>query len=128
MLAEVAATRGGIYASTRFRAAAVTPTRVREAFGLAICAMRATGSTFGLRTARECGDSESRRKHFGKRGAGRFRCSPRGWHTRPMNALWLSLLLASPWLAAIAYTWSRAPRMDVPPPSMADRTRERLWP
>jgi hypothetical protein len=44
-----------------------------------------------------------------------------------MNALWLSLLFAAPWLAAIAYTWSRAPRMDGPPPSMADRTRERLW-
>jgi hypothetical protein len=45
-----------------------------------------------------------------------------------MNALRLSLFLASPWLAAIAYTWLRAPRMDGPPPSMADRTRERLWP
>jgi hypothetical protein len=44
-----------------------------------------------------------------------------------MTALWLSLLFASPWLAAIAYTWSRAPRMDDPPPSMADRTRARLW-
>ena len=77
--------------------------------------------------AHECGDSGSRRKHFGKRGAGRFHCSPRGWHTRPMNALWLSLLFASPWLAAIAYAWSRAPRMDGPPPSMADRTRDRLW-
>ena len=44
-----------------------------------------------------------------------------------MNALLVTLLLAAPWLAAIAYTWSRAPRMDGPPPSMADRTRERLW-
>jgi hypothetical protein len=44
-----------------------------------------------------------------------------------MNALWLSLFFASPWLAAIAYTWSRAPRMDDPPPSMADRARNRLW-
>ena len=71
----------------------------------------------------ECGDSGSIRKHFGKRGAGRFHC----WHTRPMNALWLLLFFASPWLAAIAYTWSRAPRMDDPPPSMADRARDRLW-
>jgi hypothetical protein len=44
-----------------------------------------------------------------------------------MDALWLSLLFGSPWLAGIAYVWSRAPRMDDPPPSMADRTRERLW-
>jgi hypothetical protein len=44
-----------------------------------------------------------------------------------MNALWLSLLFGAPWLAAIAYTWPRAPRMDGPPPSTADRTRERLW-
>jgi hypothetical protein len=45
-----------------------------------------------------------------------------------MHALWLTLLFAAPWLAAIAYTWSRAPRMDGPPPSQAERTRERLWP
>jgi hypothetical protein len=44
-----------------------------------------------------------------------------------MNALWLSLLFGAPWLVAIAYTLSRAPRMDGPAPSMADRTRERLW-
>jgi hypothetical protein len=44
-----------------------------------------------------------------------------------MNTLWLTLLFGAPWLAAILYTWSRAPRMDRPPPSMADRTRERLW-
>jgi hypothetical protein len=44
-----------------------------------------------------------------------------------MDALLLSLLFASPWLAAIAYTWSRAPRMDDPPPSLADRARDRLW-
>ena len=44
-----------------------------------------------------------------------------------MNALWVTLLLAAPWLAAIAYTWSRAPRMDDPPPSMAESTRKRLW-
>jgi hypothetical protein len=44
-----------------------------------------------------------------------------------MNTLWLSLLFGAPWLAAIVYTWSRAPRMDGPPPSMADHARERLW-
>jgi hypothetical protein len=44
-----------------------------------------------------------------------------------MNALLLTLLFGAPWLAAIAYTWSQAPRMDGPPPSMADRARERLW-
>jgi len=44
-----------------------------------------------------------------------------------MIALWLSLLFGSPLLAAIAHTWSRAPRMEGPPPSMADRARDRLW-
>jgi hypothetical protein len=44
-----------------------------------------------------------------------------------MNALWLTVLFGAPWLAAIGYTWSRAPRMDGPPASMADRTRERIW-
>jgi hypothetical protein len=44
-----------------------------------------------------------------------------------MHALWLSLFFGSPWLAGIAYVWLRAPRMDGPPPSMADRARERLW-
>jgi len=44
-----------------------------------------------------------------------------------MNALWLTLIFAAPWLAAIAYVWSRAPRMDDPPPSMAERARARLW-
>jgi hypothetical protein len=44
-----------------------------------------------------------------------------------MNAIWLSILFGSPWLAAIAYTWSRAPRTDETPPSMADRVRDRLW-
>jgi hypothetical protein len=45
-----------------------------------------------------------------------------------MHALWVTLLLAAPWLAAIAYVWPRAPRLDGPPPSMAERARERLWP
>jgi hypothetical protein len=44
-----------------------------------------------------------------------------------MNALSLAVLFGAPWLAAIIYTWSRAPRMDGPPASMADRMRERLW-
>jgi hypothetical protein len=39
----------------------------------------------------------------------------------------LSLLLGAPWLVAIIWTWSRAPRLDAVLPSMADRTRERLW-
>jgi hypothetical protein len=51
----------------------------------------------------------------------------RGWHTQPMEALWITLFFAAPWLAAIAYTWSRAPSMDGPPASVAERTRERLW-
>jgi hypothetical protein len=44
-----------------------------------------------------------------------------------VNTLWVTLLLAAPWLAALAYTWSRAPRLDGTPPSMAERARERLW-
>jgi hypothetical protein len=43
-----------------------------------------------------------------------------------MYGLWLSLLFGAPWLAAIVWTWSRAPRTDGVPPSMADRMRERL--
>lgn len=66
-------------------------------------------------------------KESGKGGAARFRCLGCGWHYRPMNALWLSLLFGAPWLAAIAYVWPRAPRMDGPPPSLAQSTRERLW-
>jgi hypothetical protein len=81
-----------------------------------------------LACRRNRSDSGSIRKQSGKRDVGHFRNAPRGWHTQPMNALWLTLLFAAPWLAAIAYTWSRAPRMDGPPPSMAERTRERLWP
>jgi hypothetical protein len=62
-----------------------------------------------------------------EKGRRSLRNSPPGWHNQPMNALWLSLLFGAPWLAAIAYTFSRVPRMDGPPPSMAHRTRERLW-
>jgi hypothetical protein len=39
----------------------------------------------------------------------------------------ISLVLASPWIVAIIWTWSRAPRYDGVPPSMADRVRDRLW-
>jgi WD40-like Beta Propeller Repeat len=67
------------------------------------------------------------RKESEKKGADATRNPPRGWHYRPMAALWLTLLIAAPWLAAIAYARSRAPRMDGPPPSMADRARARLW-
>ena len=49
-----------------------------------------------------------------------------GWHSCHMEGLWLSLLLGAPWIAATAWVWTRAPRMDVVPPSMADRWRERL--
>ena len=35
-------------------------------------------------------------------------------------------LFGAPWLAAIGYTWSRAPRMDGQRPSLAERTRSRL--
>jgi hypothetical protein len=39
----------------------------------------------------------------------------------------ISLLLSSPWIVAIIWTWSRARRADGVPPSMADRVRDRLW-
>jgi hypothetical protein len=38
----------------------------------------------------------------------------------------LSLLLASPWIVAAIWTWSRAPRFEGVLPSMADRARDRL--
>jgi hypothetical protein len=44
-----------------------------------------------------------------------------------MNGLWLSLLFGAPWLTAIVWTWSRAPRADSVPPSMGERARQRLW-
>jgi hypothetical protein len=43
-----------------------------------------------------------------------------------MEGLWISLVFGAPWLVAIAWVWSRGPRMDGLPPSMADRLRERL--
>ena len=48
------------------------------------------------------------------------------WHSCHMEAVWLSLLFGAPWLAAIAWAWSRAPRMDAVPPSMGERMRDRL--
>jgi hypothetical protein len=47
-------------------------------------------------------------------------------HSGHMEAIWLSLLFGSPWLVAIAWTWSQAPRMDTVPLSMAARMRQRL--
>ena len=43
-----------------------------------------------------------------------------------MEGLWISLVFGAPWLVAIAWVWSRGPRMDGLPPSMADRMREHL--
>ena len=43
-----------------------------------------------------------------------------------MESLRISLVFGAPWLVAIAWVWLRGPRMDGPPPSMADRMRERL--
>jgi hypothetical protein len=43
-----------------------------------------------------------------------------------MQTAGLSLLLGAPWLAAIAWTWSRAPRTEVVPPSMGERALQRL--
>jgi len=40
----------------------------------------------------------------------------------------LPLLIASPWIAAIACYWRRArPRDGALPPSAAEMTRKRLW-
>ncbi len=44
-----------------------------------------------------------------------------------MLPVWLSLLFGAPWLVAIVWVRSRAPRTDVVPPSMAESARERLW-
>jgi hypothetical protein len=43
-----------------------------------------------------------------------------------MHGLWLSLLFGAPWLAAIIWIWSRAPRTDVVPPSMGEQALQRL--
>jgi hypothetical protein len=44
-----------------------------------------------------------------------------------VDSIGISLLLGAPWIVAIIWTWSRAPRSDAVPPSMADRSRHRLW-
>jgi hypothetical protein len=44
-----------------------------------------------------------------------------------MAAIWLSLLFGAPWLVPAAILWPRARRVDVVPPSAAERARERLW-
>jgi hypothetical protein len=44
-----------------------------------------------------------------------------------LNAIVLSLVLGAPWVAAIVWTWSRAPRLDSVPPSTGQLARERLW-
>ena len=43
-----------------------------------------------------------------------------------MTSLWLSLLLGAPWIVAIAWAWSRAPRVDGVPPSLGELARRRL--
>lgn len=47
-------------------------------------------------------------------------------HTVSMNGIWLSVVIGAPWLAAIAWTWWHAPRLDVVPPSLGERARRRL--
>jgi hypothetical protein len=43
-----------------------------------------------------------------------------------MTSLWLSLLFGAPWIAAIAWAWWRAPRVDGVPPSLGELARRRL--
>jgi hypothetical protein len=43
-----------------------------------------------------------------------------------LNAIGLSLLLGAPWIVAIIWVWSRAPRFDAVPQSMGHRALERL--
>ena len=35
-------------------------------------------------------------------------------------------VVSTPWLVAIAWTWSQAPDLDAVPPSLADRLRNRF--
>ena len=44
-----------------------------------------------------------------------------------LDSIGVLLLLGAPWIVAIIWTWSRAPRSDRVPPSLAGRARERLW-
>jgi hypothetical protein len=43
-----------------------------------------------------------------------------------MESVWLSLLFGAPWLAAIVWIRSRAPRIEVVPASMGARALQRL--
>jgi hypothetical protein len=43
-----------------------------------------------------------------------------------MQGIAISLLFGAPWIAAIAWTWSRAPRADRATPSAGERALERL--
>jgi len=43
-----------------------------------------------------------------------------------LNSIRISLLLGAPWIVAIIWTWSRAPRFDGVSASIADRARNRL--
>jgi hypothetical protein len=73
----------------------------------------------GRTLGRTCRDAVRKRRRTLRQG-------PSGRQSDHMEAILLSLLLAAPWLVAIAWTWSRAPRMDTVPPSMGERMRERL--
>jgi hypothetical protein len=42
------------------------------------------------------------------------------------EAFGISLLLASPWIVASIWVWSRAPRTDAIPASLGERLRERV--
>jgi len=44
-----------------------------------------------------------------------------------MSDVEISLVLAAPWIVASIWSWSRAPRTDDLPPSLADRACARLW-
>jgi len=39
----------------------------------------------------------------------------------------LALLFGAPWIVAIIWAWSRAPRTDDVPPSLGESVRARLW-
>lgn len=43
-----------------------------------------------------------------------------------MYGIGLLLVLVAPWLVAIGWVWSRAPRDDSVPPSMGERALQRL--
>jgi hypothetical protein len=43
-----------------------------------------------------------------------------------MESVWLSLLFGAPWFVAIAWSRSRAPRIEAVPASMGERALQRL--